>query len=182
MDRALPLYQRTLGPAWDELAPQIRELHSVTRESVFVGRCRVDRGRNPLSMLVAALIGLPRAGEDQPITVTLTVEEDGERWVRNIGEARFWSTQRPGGRSGSQRLISERFGLINVDFALAVERSTLRYALRRWTVLGIPLPLALGPRSRASESVEDGRFRFDVEIRHPLTGLIVRYQGLLSVS
>jgi hypothetical protein len=28
--------------------------------------------------------------------------------------------------------------------------------------------------------VHDDQFRFDVEIRHPLTGLIVRYQGTLS--
>jgi hypothetical protein len=52
--------------------------------------------------------------------------------------------------------------------------------IRRWTLFGVPLPLCLGPRSRASESVENGRFRFDVQIRHPLTGLIVRYRGLLS--
>jgi hypothetical protein len=64
--------------------------------------------------------------------------------------------------------------------ALVVEGTTLRYVIRRWTLLGLPLPLALGPRSRASESVEEGRFRFDVEIGHPLTGLIVKYQGLLS--
>jgi hypothetical protein len=41
--------------------------------------------------------------------------------------------------------------------------------IRRWTLFGVPLPLCLGPRSRASESVENGRFRFDVQIRHPLT-------------
>jgi hypothetical protein len=175
-----PLYRRTLGGAWEDLAPQIRELHAVTRERVFVGRCRVDRGRNPLSVLVARLIGFPSASPDHEVSVTLTVEDDGERWVRRIGGHRFWSMQRAGGGDGSERLICERFGFICVYFALVVEHGTLRYVLRRWTLLGIPLPLALGPRSRASESVESGKFRFDVEIRHPLTGLIVHYQGLLS--
>jgi len=28
--------------------------------------------------------------------------------------------------------------------------------------------------------MEAGRFRFHVAIRHPLTGLIVRYRGVLS--
>jgi hypothetical protein len=35
------------------------------------------------------------------------------------------------------------------------------------------------PSGKAFESVEEGRFRFFVEIAHPLCGLIVRYQGYL---
>lgn len=175
-----PLYQRTLGGAWDDLAPQIRELHSVTHESVFVGRCRVERGRNPLSILVARLIGLPPAGPDHDVRVTLTVEGDGERWVRHIGGSRFWSVQQPDRADRATPLIRERFGVICVHFALVLEQAALRYVLRRWTLLGIPMPLALGPQSRATESIENGKFRFDVEIRHPLTGLIVHYRGLLS--
>jgi hypothetical protein len=174
-----PLYRRILGSAWAGLAPQIRELHSVTGESVFIGRCRVERGRNPLSMLVATMIGLPRAGEDQEVIVTLTAEGNGERWVRCIGGRRFQSLQRPGhGRSDG--LVRESFGPVCVHMALVVDGVNLRYVLRRWTLFGMPLPLSLGPQSHASESVEDGKFRFDVEIRHPLTGFIVRYRGLLS--
>lgn len=174
-----PLYQRILGDAWETLAPQIRDLHSVTRESVFTGRCRVERGRSPLSRLAAALIGFPKPGPDQEVSVTLTVERDGERWVRHIAGHRFSSVQHPG-RGRSDWLVRERFGPVCVHMALVVEDTALQYVIRRWTLFGIPLPLWLGPRSRASESVEDGRFRFDVEIRHPLTGLIVKYQGLLS--
>jgi hypothetical protein len=58
--------------------------------------------------------------------------------------------------------------------ALIVDSDSLRYAVQRWTLLGISLPLALGPRSGAAESVQDGKFRFDVQISHPLTGLSVR--------
>lgn len=175
-DRPLtPLYQRILGNGWDNLAPRIRELHSVTSESVFVGRCWVERGRDPLSRLIAAMIGLPAAGDDQEAIVTLTVERDGERWTRCIGGRSFSSLQRPG-----HGLVREQFGAVTVHMALIVESGTLRYEIRRWTLLGIPLPLWPGPPGRASESVEEGKFRFDVEMRHPLTGLIVRYRGLLS--
>ncbi|WP_416361782.1 DUF4166 domain-containing protein [Mesorhizobium sp. AR02] len=38
----------------------------------------------------------------------------------------------------------------------------------------------LCPRSTSFETVENGRFRFHVEISHPLTGLIVRYRGWLE--
>jgi hypothetical protein len=175
MSPLTPLYRRILGNDWDNLAPQIRELHSITSESVFVGRCRVERGHNPLSRLVAAMIGLPAAGDDQEVIVSLTVERDGERWTRCIGGQSFSSLQRP-----EHGLVREQFGAVTVHMALIVEGGTLRYEIRRWTLLGIPLPLWLGPPGRASESVEDGKFRFDVQMHHPFTGLIVRYRGLLS--
>jgi len=174
-----PLYQRILGGAWHDLAPPIRELHSVTRTSVFTGRCHVERGRSPLSMLTAAIIGLPRAGADQEVRVTLCVESDGERWTRRIGGRQFSSLQHPG-RGRPHGLIRERFGPICVYMALAVDGADLQYVIRRWTLSGVPLPISIGPRGCASESVEEGRFRFDVEIGHPLTGLIVRYRGVLS--
>jgi len=51
--------------------------------------------------------------------------------------------------------------------------------MRRWSLFGLSLPLALAPRINAHEFAEAGRFRFHVEISHPLTGLIVRYRGWL---
>ncbi|MGB6445419.1 MAG: DUF4166 domain-containing protein [Xanthobacteraceae bacterium] len=50
----------------------------------------------------------------------------------------------------------------------------------RWSVFGIPLPLWLCPRTQAYESAEGGRFNFLVKISHPLTGLIVSYDGWLE--
>ena len=52
--------------------------------------------------------------------------------------------------------------------------------MRRWSLLGLSLPLTLAPRIDACEYVEDGRFRFHVEISHPLAGL--RRFGLSSVD
>jgi len=177
----MPLYQRALGQAWDQLAPEVRQLHSVSSSSSFVGRCTVDRGRNPLAWLVATLIGFPKAGSDQSISVTLTVDGDGERWIRSVGGRTFSSVQHPG-RGRSEWLLRERFGAVSVDMALVVDGPNLRYVVRRWALLGIPLPLSLGPRSTAIESAQDGKFRFQVEIGHPLTGLIVRYCGLLTAT
>jgi hypothetical protein len=178
-EKRRPLYQRILGPAWDELAPQIRALHTVTATSSFSGRCSVVRGRNPLAWLAATLIGFPRAGADQPLRVELSREHDGERWARSSPGGSFVSRQYEG-RGRSRWLVRERFGAVAVDMALLVEGGNLRYVLRRWSLCGVPLPLLLGPRSRALESVEDGQFRFDVEIALPLAGLVVRYEGRLA--
>ena len=48
------------------------------------------------------------------------------------------------------------------------------------SLFGIPLPLWLAPTTTAHEEIVDGRFHFDVEIGHPLTGMIVLYRGWLQ--
>ena len=49
------------------------------------------------------------------------------------------------------------------------------------SVLGLPMPRALLPGSEGFEAVEDGRFRFDVTLKAPLTGrMVVRYAGSLA--
>jgi Domain of unknown function (DUF4166) len=60
-----------------------------------------------------------------------------------------------------------------------VDDGRLALVLRGWRVFGVKLPMWLCPRSVAYEAVEDGRFRFYVEISHPVAGLIVRYRGWL---
>ncbi len=179
-EKRSPLYQHVLGESWNQLSPEIRQLHSVEAEVKYGGRCTVERGRHPLSSLLAAIIGFPRAGNNQDITVTLTSDgKGGERWVRSTGSCTFSSMQREGpGRA--KWLIREAFGPIFVDMALVVENKNLRYIVRRWGLFGVMLPLALGPRSSAIETVEEGQFCFDVQISHPFTGLIVRYRGLLK--
>src|SRR3954468_4299511 len=77
-------------------------------------------------------------------------------------------------------LLCERFGSLNFAMALVVDGERLRLVLRRWSLMGIPMPLALAPRIDACEFVASGCFGFLVEIRHPLVGLIVRYRGWLA--
>jgi hypothetical protein len=47
-------------------------------------------------------------------------------------------------------------------------------------LLGLPMPLCWAPGGNASEYAKEGRFWFDVEIDHPLTGVVVRYRGWLE--
>src|SRR5690349_13134588 len=119
-----PLYQRLLGSAWNDLAPQIRELHSVVQVSRFTGHGAVARGRSPLSKLLGWAFGFPEGGTDQEVTVTLSVEGDGERWLRCIGGRQFSSVQWAGtGRAAG--LLGERFGWVSIYMMLAVESGNL---------------------------------------------------------
>jgi hypothetical protein len=63
--------------------------------------------------------------------------------------------------------------------ALVVSAGRLLLVLRRWTIFGLPLPMWLCPRSESYESAEQGRFNFHVRISHPLTGVIIQYDGWL---
>ena len=74
----------------------------------------------------------------------------------------------------------ERFGPLAFAMALVLEDSRLRLVLRRWTILGLPMPMWLCPRSDSHETAGDGRFNFHVDVTHPLLGRIVRYRGWLE--
>lgn len=176
-----PLYRRILKSAWEDLPSQIREMHRGDAFSRAQGRATIERGSSVFSKLCAALIGFPEAGEDTAVTVEFEAKHGAERWTRRFDQMAFSSCQFAGtGRSS--KLLCERFGPLVFALALVLDPGKLRLVLRRWSLFGVPLPLWLGPRADACESVEQGRFQFHVEIGHVLTGLIVRYRGWLVLS
>ena len=139
----------------------------------------IERGRGVVSRLSAWLMGFPPAGRDVPVTVTFRVEKGREHWGRTFGENAFSSIQEQG-RGCYDRLLCERFGPFCFGLALVVEDDRLRLVLRGWSFAGLRLPVSFAPCIDAYELAERGRFRFHVEIGHPLMGLIVRYQGWLA--
>ena len=177
-DDCAPLYRRLLGDAWDPLPQPLRAMHDLDNELSAEGIAEVERGRGLLARVLAGVIGFPRAGKDIPVTVSFRVKDGREHWKRTFAGCSFASTQEEG-RGRFDRLLCERFGPFNFGMALVYEDSRLCLVLRRWTFLGIPMPLALAPRENAYEFVRDGRFHFHVEIGHPVTGLIVSYRGWL---
>ncbi|TGT65881.1 SDR family NAD(P)-dependent oxidoreductase [bacterium M00.F.Ca.ET.159.01.1.1] len=171
------LYPDLLGDAWKNLPAEIRAMHEGA--AMAQGRARVERGSGMLSRLAARLIGFPAAATDVPVKVSFDIGKDGETWTRTFGTHSF-SSRQFAGRGRSERLLCERFGPLTFAMALVVDNNRLRLVLRRWSLLGLPLPMWLCPRSNAFEAAEDGRFRFHVEISHPVAGLIVRYRGWLE--
>jgi len=176
---AVPLYARILGSAWDRLPVAIRDMHRVNSAATARGLASVERGGGLLARLVAILVGFPSAAAETPVDVRFEASDGRETWTRTFGADRFASRQFAG-RGRSAGLLCERFGALTFAMALVAEGERLNLILRRWSLFGLPLPLWLCPRSNAYETVEGGRFRFHVEISHPLTGLIVRYRGWLT--
>ena len=175
----LPLYRRILGEAWDRLPPAIRMIHNMSTALTAEGVASIERGPGRLANLVARLMRFPPAGRNVPVTVTFRARDGEEYWRRTFGSAAFASVQKEG-RGRFERLLCERFGPVTVGMALVAEADRLRLVVRRWSVLGLPLPRAWAPRGDVHESAQDERFNFHVEIRHPLLGLIIRYRGWLN--
>ncbi len=172
-----PLYQRLLGEAWRLLPEPIRAMHDGSGV-IAAGTASVVRGRNPLASVAAWLMGFPAAGDNVPLSVDFSVRGAIENWRRTFAGKSFSSAQFAGaGRSDN--LLCERFGPLVFAMALVVNCERLDLVLRRWSAFGAPLPLWLAPRSSSFETVENGVFRFHVEISHPWIGLIVRYVGIL---
>ena len=131
-----------------------------------------------LGRLVAALMGFPATNPDIAVRVQFDASDGVEIWTRKFGDDRFASRQFAG-RGQSEHLLCERFGPLTFAMALVVAGERLSLVLRRWSAFGLPLPMWLCPRSDSYESTEQGRFNFHVRISHPLTGLIIRYDGWL---
>lgn len=176
-----PLYRRLLGAAWDELPEAVRELHALSGTRRYAGRATVERGRNFLAHLVAKIVGFPSEGEDVPVSVRFDARERRETWTRTFAGRSFSSIQFDKGGAW-EHLLCERFGFITLGIALSSKGSRLTLILRRWSMLGIPMPMWLAPRADAYETEDGGRFHFHVEITLPLAGLIVRYRGWLEAA
>ncbi|HYJ81633.1 MAG TPA: DUF4166 domain-containing protein [Allosphingosinicella sp.] len=169
-----PLYARLMGASFDALPPAVRAMHEVLRDGGASGEARVTGGRNPVTRLLAALMGFPPEG-DHRLHVAFAERDGRERWTRDFS-----------GRTFSSELaeldgrLTERFGLVRFAFDLPADSRGLRMIIRRWWLGPLPLPLFLAPRSEASEWEEGGRFHFDVPIALPLLGPLVHYRGWLE--
>ena len=180
VDAAAPLYRRLLGDAYKLLPAPIQALHDLTGTLTLEGRATVERGQGLAARAIAALFGFPPAGRDVPLKVEFALRGNREVWGRDFAGRAFVSSQEAGQRR-FDRLLCERFGPFAFGIALVCDAERLTLVFRRWSMFGVPLPRALAPRATAYESAEDGRFRFFVEIKLPLIGLIVRYQGWLAL-
>lgn len=176
-----PLYKRLLDSAWEALPTPLAAMHNVAAlEQRAEGVARVERGKNLLGRFVATVFGFPQAGENVPVKVTFQQKDGGELWTRDFAGRKFSSFQTEG-HGYADKLLVEKFGPATFWLALVVKDAQLHLVTRRWSVFGILMPLALSPNASTYEYEEDGKFCFYVEVSHWLTGLIVRYEGALSL-
>jgi hypothetical protein len=176
MDRAVTLFERLLGSAFDTLGPRVRKLHHDAGTRRYAGEVEVERGHHPLATLCAWATRLPPAGRG-PIEVEIAADAAGERWSRHVGahvmRSRLWA------RGG---LLHERLGAVTFVFRLAAHGGAIEWTAVRASALGLPLPARWFAAVGAREADRDGRYTFEVTASLPIAGLLVRYRGWLAVG
>lgn len=176
------LFETVLGVQAVAMMPAaIRAFHANDVEPVWQGRAEVTRGNGAGIGLICRLFGLPAAGTELPVTVSVTrgdsLDDNCEIWTRNFAGQRFQSRLRVD-RSGELR---EAFGPFSFTLAAVGNRDGLVLPIAGWRVFGLPLPRFLMPSAQARETVDaDGRFRFDVKLTLPFFGLLAHYRGWLK--
>jgi Domain of unknown function (DUF4166)/Saccharopine dehydrogenase NADP binding domain len=173
------LYATVLGHQFDQLPQPIREIHNPGTRLIARGIAQVDGADHLLGRLLAATFRFPSAADHVPVSVEITPSSGRERWVRDFGGRRFASTLSAAAKPGC---LIERFGPLRFVLDLPTgPAGVLGMPVRGWRLGPLPLPRCLAPVSIATEDVDDnGRFRFDVELRLPLgLGRVVRYRGWL---
>ncbi|MET1411500.1 DUF4166 domain-containing protein [Roseibium sp. HPY-6] len=175
------LFRRALGHEFDKLPATVRALHSVVGKHDWIGEARVTRGSSVLGKLVCRLIGFPPESKQTPVSVTIERQQDAEIWHRDFGGKCFSSTLTLR-NDQSRGHVYERFGLMKFNIDLTFDGERLHFPVTRASLLGIPLPGWLLPRSEATEFQDNGRFNFDVMVSLPGIGQLVRYQGFLIAT
>ncbi|MFN5269839.1 MAG: DUF4166 domain-containing protein [Hyphomonadaceae bacterium] len=170
----LPLYQKVMGRNFDDLPSSVRAVHSTEGDGVAVGNAQVARGDNPVNAFLCFMFGFPPSGQHD-LRVHFCRDGASVLWVRHFGEHRMKSRL----CQSDQKLV-EQFGPLRFYFHLQPQDQGLAMILKRWTMLGLALPVVLAPRVDAREWDEAGQFQLSVSISLPLIGLIVAYRGQLA--
>lgn len=176
------LFEAVLGAqAFAMMPTAIRAFHANDAEPVWQGRAEVTRGNGAVIALLCRLFGLPAAGAELPVTVSVnrgdSFDETCEVWTRNFAGHRFHSRLSLD-RNGELR---EAFGPFSFTLAAQSDRQGLALPIANWRIFGLPLPRFLMPAAEARETVDaDGRFRFDVKLSLPFFGLLAHYRGWLK--
>ena len=170
----MSLYQDLLGPKYRLLPPLVQQMHNVNGEVHAAGMGSVDRGANPLSRLIAAMLGMPKPGTWIPVHITVRREGAGEWLIRDYAGTRL-VTHHDRGAGTDAGMLLEGLGPLKLAIALDVEDEALVFKLVSVRALGLPLPRALWPTLKACEAEVDGWYVSYVDIGLPLIGRLIRY-------
>jgi len=172
-------FEALLGADFARLPEPVRRLHGLSRDIDTAGRAEIITVPGLLPWLICRFDGLPRPGNDVPVTVAFHVDcRGGEYWRRRFAGRRYATGFAVGGR-GREGLLLERFFPFQLYHRLTPRSDGLAWLLVGWRLLGIPLPRWTLPIVNCFESADGERFRFDIDVRFPIVGPVIHYRGWL---
>ena len=170
------LYRRVLGAAYDRQSRVGQALHDAG-PSHWKGRCTVTGAQTLAWPVVGMAVQLPAATDDAPIASSspLPARASCGRGVSAAGYALRQLSACAGRQVGSSSGSASWIWIFGCRSPTSVSRS-------RWSACAAAacVARALWPAIEATETEEEGRFHFDVQIGLPLVGRLVRYRGWLT--
>ena len=178
----VPLYARIVGQAWTELAAPVRSLHETDSPVRAHGDLRIDGGGH-VARFAARLLRLPRPGAAVRTSLTIVGRGGFEDWRRVFGESRVETRQ----HESRPRELAERFGILEIRFALDARDGGLHYVQRsaafRAGPVRVRIPTSLAPRVEAREDPAGPcRIRIAVDVSLPGVGRLIAYGGIIEVE
>lgn len=168
------------GPRFGQLHPLLQALH---REGGrLVGEVELAFGSGIAGWLgrrLARRMGLPVQAGRVPLEVTISHTPQVLVWSRRFGAAHeMVSLFEPVGRAPDGHWL-ERTGALHFRLTVDVREGGWHWRVLGASLHGVPLPVALLPRSHAYKRIEGDAYRFEVAFVAPLLGTLLRYGGTL---
>ncbi|MET3979548.1 hypothetical protein ABIB62_002133 [Mucilaginibacter sp. UYP25] len=170
------LYQKFLGDAYEDLAPNLHAFHQAQTSTRALGQFKVTRGKGLINDLFGKIAQLPQSSEAAEAELILTPFANNEVWSRRLDSKRVISKQWMDGD-----LLVERFKIINIYLSAEVLGGTLVIYDVAATVLGISLPPFFTPTVLAIGKDSGDSVHVNVEIAFKPFGRIINYQGTVKV-
>ena len=180
--RSAPLYARVLGSGATTLDPPVTALHIDTHCARAHGRMDVQRGTSVAARLCCALLPLPTAGYDIPVTLEIGRHGNAERWWRRFGDDALVITTQQFAGDGA---LVERHGCFELRFAVSPRGGGLQW---RSTAVRVRIgPVALTFPSRMLPTLhavalptDHAAIRVRVRIAAPVIGPLLTYHGTIE--
>jgi hypothetical protein len=170
------VYQKVLGTGFTELSPVLQEVHGAIVYLQASGSINVVYGKGWLIRLLNRISKMPPEGKDMKLRLEIKRFEDHEIWNRIFNE-RIFSTD----QYAKNGLMLERSGWIGLGFELSTKNGALYFQQKFTKFAGIRVPGIIGLKSIASCIEEKDGWKVSVEVRSPIVGLVLKYNGSVQV-
>ncbi len=178
--------QTWFGPAFTRLHPLLQQLHRTGGTLEGIIGIRTGRGiAGLLGRRLAARLGVPVMHERCRFEVNISHEPDHMVWARRFifpdGTSHALTSFFTPHGTYPEGFWSETTGAMKLRLGVDITPGGgWQWRPRQVRLLGIPLPLALFPQSRAGKYVEDGHYCFRVTFSMPMLGVLLEYGGQLT--
>jgi hypothetical protein len=171
-----------LGAAAAELDTHVTALYVDARCVRAHGRMDVHRGTSMAARLCCALLRLPTAGRDIPVTLAIGRRGNVERWWRRFGDDRPLVTSQHLAADGA---LVKRYGVIELRFVVSPYGGGLQWrsitTRLRIGPVAFRLPAPLLPTVRAVALPTDhAGIWVRVWITAPVIGPLLTYHGTIE--